>query len=67
MPYDIKITIKFPTGETTEAGVNIRPWGHRVTKFVERQVRGDYFHRKSQLLCKLNFRQPGPQKITNSS
>lgn len=25
MPYDIKITIKFPTGETTEAGVNIRP------------------------------------------
>lgn len=24
--YDIKITIKFPTGESLDAGINIRPY-----------------------------------------
>lgn len=28
-PYDIKIKIKFPTGENIDAGVNIRPYAQQ--------------------------------------
>ena len=32
MPYDIKLPIKFPTGEVIEAGINIRPYAKEILK-----------------------------------
>lgn len=29
-PYDIKIAIRFPNGESTEAGINIRPYAREL-------------------------------------
>lgn len=32
MPYDVKIPIKFPTGEIIEAGINIRPYAYEILR-----------------------------------
>ena len=32
LPYDKKITVKFPTGEVVDAGVNIRPFAYQCLK-----------------------------------
>lgn len=32
MSYDIKLPIKFPTGEIIEAGINIRPYAREILK-----------------------------------
>lgn len=31
-PYDHKISVSFPTGETIEAGINIRPYAYECLK-----------------------------------
>lgn len=35
MPHDIIINIKFPTGETTKAGINIRPGAIELLKLLK--------------------------------
>lgn len=32
IPHDVKIPIKFPTGEIIEAGINIRPYAHDILR-----------------------------------
>jgi CTD small phosphatase-like protein 2 len=36
MPYDIKLPIKFPTGEIIYAGVNIRPYAVELLKEISK-------------------------------
>jgi CTD small phosphatase-like protein 2 len=36
LPYDIKLKIKFPTGEEIEAGLNIRPHAVDILKALSR-------------------------------
>ena len=31
-PYDHKISVTFPTGETIDAGINIRPYAYECLK-----------------------------------
>lgn len=31
-PHDVKLPIKFPTGEIIEAGINIRPYAKEIIK-----------------------------------
>lgn len=31
-PYDHKISVTFPTGETVEAGINVRPYAYECLK-----------------------------------
>jgi CTD small phosphatase-like protein 2 len=33
-PYDLPITVNFPTGETVQAGINIRPFAYECLKKV---------------------------------
>lgn len=32
IPYDLKLPIKFPTGEVIEAGINVRPYATEILK-----------------------------------
>lgn len=33
--HDLRITITFPTGETADAGINIRPWAIELLKSLK--------------------------------
>ena len=32
LPYDLPISVTFPTGETVEAGINVRPYAYECLK-----------------------------------